>query len=80
MGHCASDDWETRMPAQGAAISGTLNGIVRRPWGAGIDIECPACHGTGQDDPPPEYYHGKCQACGGGGRLERLVGRREDGV
>jgi len=23
MGHCTSDDWETRMPAQVAAISGT---------------------------------------------------------
>lgn len=37
------------------------------PWGTGIGIECPACHGTGQDDPPPGYYHGKCPACGGSG-------------
>ena len=32
--------------------------------------ECKACHGTGQDDPPPGKYHGICSECNGTGRIE----------
>jgi len=31
-------------------------------------LSCPACGGTGQDDPPPGKYHGKCPKCGGTGK------------
>lgn len=31
-------------------------------------VPCPACGGTGQDDPPPGKYHGLCPKCGGSGK------------
>lgn len=31
-------------------------------------VPCSACGGTGQDDPPPDKYHGLCPACGGSGK------------
>ena len=50
--------------------SGVIDSGGVTPWGTGINVECPACHGTGQDNPPPGYYHGKCPTCGGRGRYE----------
>jgi hypothetical protein len=34
-----------------------------------VEVSCPDCRGTGQDNPPPGEYHGLCPCCKGKGKI-----------